>query len=359
MSGVAGLIQTNSRVDVLFTRPGTMAEATTSIILQNVKVLSTGRLAPAGQALDPRTPRSPVVTLVLKPDDAQKLELAKNQGRISLSLAQSAGRRAVAERRPHHHRGARPDDQRAAGQEAARNLNDPKVWQELTKKEEPKKEPEKPRVVVDVYRGDKHVQELFNEDGGSGLARGGRSARVFGPGRLRAWRQTTHARDISLLEGRGELLQFQRDILRVVISEPKIADVVVVSPREVMVNAKGPGKTTLVVWETGADPARYEIDVTKDTSEWDLFRKEILDSANGSTVTVTGSGETHGAGRDGEERGGFQAAGGHGADARQERDQPAAGAARAGAAADSAASEVRGDQPRGSEPARVQSLQHQ
>jgi Trm5-related predicted tRNA methylase len=42
-----------------------------------------------------------------------------------------------------------------------RNLNDPKVWQELTKKEEPKKEPEKPRVVVDVYRGDKHVQELF------------------------------------------------------------------------------------------------------------------------------------------------------------------------------------------------------
>jgi len=31
---VAGLIQTNSRVDVLFTRPGTMAEATTSTILQ-------------------------------------------------------------------------------------------------------------------------------------------------------------------------------------------------------------------------------------------------------------------------------------------------------------------------------------
>ena len=26
---------------------------------------------------------------------------------------------------------------------------------------EKKKEPEKPRAVVDVYRGDKHVQELF------------------------------------------------------------------------------------------------------------------------------------------------------------------------------------------------------
>ena len=85
-SGVAGLVQANSRVDVLFTRPGSMAEATTSIILQNVKVLSTGRGTPTGQAVDTRTPRSPVVTLLLTPPEAQKLELAKNQGKISLSL---------------------------------------------------------------------------------------------------------------------------------------------------------------------------------------------------------------------------------------------------------------------------------
>ena len=43
VSGVAGLIQPGSRVDVIFTRPGSMAEATTSTILQNVKVISTGR----------------------------------------------------------------------------------------------------------------------------------------------------------------------------------------------------------------------------------------------------------------------------------------------------------------------------
>ena len=34
------------------------------------------------------------------------------------------------------------------------------MWQELAGRAE-KKEPEKPRVVVDVYHGDKHVQELF------------------------------------------------------------------------------------------------------------------------------------------------------------------------------------------------------
>jgi pilus assembly protein CpaC len=105
--------------------------------------------------------------------------------------------------------------------------------------------------------------------------------------------QTTRpqARDITLLEGRGELLTFQQDISKVAISEPKIADAVVISPREVMVNAKGAGRATLVVWEGGVAPVRYEIAVTKDTSEWDLFTKSINDSAGGP-ISVTGTGET-------------------------------------------------------------------
>jgi pilus assembly protein CpaB len=169
VSGVAGLIQTNAHVDVLFTRPGTMAEATTSMILQDVKVLSTGRQAPSGQAIDPRTPRSPVVTLVLTPDDAEKLELAKNQGKISLSLrnpldgsrANASGPITTDVLDPNIDARMALAKKRRVGNKA--NLDDPNVWRDLTgaKKEEPKKEPEKPRVVVDVYRGDKHVQESF------------------------------------------------------------------------------------------------------------------------------------------------------------------------------------------------------
>jgi len=106
--------------------------------------------------------------------------------------------------------------------------------------------------------------------------------------------QTTQAqsRDVTLVEGRGELLQFHNDIQKVAISEPKVADAVVISPREVMVNAKGPGRATLIVWETGVEPARYEINVTKDTAEWDSFHKDILDSAGGSDVKITGTGDT-------------------------------------------------------------------
>src|ERR1019366_4770446 len=162
VSGVAGLIQPGSHVDVIFTGP------TVAI----------------GQTVDPRAPKSPTVTLVLLPEDAQKLELAKSQGKISLSLrnpldsAHSANTEPVttevldpmiSARLARARRGRTTNIARA-------NLEDPNVWQELTGEKKPvdaaklaaeeaarrkKAESEKPRIVVDVYRGDKHVQELF------------------------------------------------------------------------------------------------------------------------------------------------------------------------------------------------------
>jgi pilus assembly protein CpaC len=103
--------------------------------------------------------------------------------------------------------------------------------------------------------------------------------------------QVTRARDIKLVEGHGELLQFRTDVIKVSVSEPKIADAVIVSPREIMVNAKSPGGTTLMIWETGADPVRYEIAVVKDDTEWDGFLRQIQESGGG-TVTATGSPES-------------------------------------------------------------------
>jgi pilus assembly protein CpaC len=105
--------------------------------------------------------------------------------------------------------------------------------------------------------------------------------------------QTTRpqARDITLIEGRGELLTFQRDVNRVAISEPKVADAVVLSPREVMITAKGVGRATVMVWEAGVEPARWEIQVVKDNSDWESFTKSIQDAA-GTAVSVTGTGET-------------------------------------------------------------------
>jgi len=98
-------------------------------------------------------------------------------------------------------------------------------------------------------------------------------------------------REISIITGRGELLQFERDIERVAISEPKIADAIVVSPREIMVNGKGAGKASLIVWDGGSAPSRYNINVANDNSENETSRKE-LQAGLPEGVQISGSGDT-------------------------------------------------------------------
>src|SRR5215831_17599584 len=104
------------------------------------------------------------------------------------------------------------------------------------------------------------------------------------------------ARHIALIEGTGELLQFGHDIDKVAIAEPKIADAVVISAREVMVNGKGPGQTTLVVWEGGNIPARYDIRVARDTADADALRSRNAASLKAalpeSSVEFSGDNES-------------------------------------------------------------------
>ena len=61
MSSAAGLIQPRSHVDVLFTRPGSMSEAVTSTILEDVTVMSIGRVTEVSQNISIRKLRGPPI----------------------------------------------------------------------------------------------------------------------------------------------------------------------------------------------------------------------------------------------------------------------------------------------------------
>jgi pilus assembly protein CpaC len=112
-------------------------------------------------------------------------------------------------------------------------------------------------------------------------------------------------KQISLTVGEGELVPFTQDISKVVVAEPKIADAIVVSPREVMVTAKGIGKTTLVIWEDGKAPQRYNIHVLADETAVEDFNKAvakelkgelpdegIVFNGNSEVITLTGNAKT-------------------------------------------------------------------
>src|SRR5437660_5729768 len=99
------------------------------------------------------------------------------------------------------------------------------------------------------------------------------------------------AKTLTVTIGKGDLLQFNNDVQRVAVAEPKIADAIVVSPREVMVNAKGIGKTTVVIWESGSAAVRYDVNVVSDTSDIDALQRELR-AMTGSNVIVSGTPES-------------------------------------------------------------------
>jgi len=82
---VAGFVTPGTRVDVLLTGTPTGGnDQETTTVLQDVKVLASGHTlekSATGEAQN-----TPVITLLVTPDDAQRLTLASSQGHIQLSL---------------------------------------------------------------------------------------------------------------------------------------------------------------------------------------------------------------------------------------------------------------------------------
>ena len=167
-SGVAGLIQPRAHVDVLFTRPGSMAEAITTTILEDVIVLAIGRntetassstTAATAAAQAPRT-ATQAATLLVTPEQARKLELAKNQGKISLALRNPLDHNLDLDNRATTSQVLYGDAARSrtpyfGSQPKTVKIEKPPVVQQ------PKEPPPKPLKLVDVFRGDKHVRESF------------------------------------------------------------------------------------------------------------------------------------------------------------------------------------------------------
>jgi pilus assembly protein CpaB len=84
-SSVAGFVLPGTRVDVLLTgNPEGSNEQQTTTVLENVAVLANGTRLERNSSGEPQA--TPVITLLVSPDDAQTLTLATSQGHIQLAL---------------------------------------------------------------------------------------------------------------------------------------------------------------------------------------------------------------------------------------------------------------------------------
>jgi pilus assembly protein CpaB len=86
VSGVAGFVTPNTRVDVLLTMEdrNSAGEPATRIIMQDMRVLAAGQSIQPDQEGKPQP--VPVVTFLVTPEQAETLALASQQGSIQLAL---------------------------------------------------------------------------------------------------------------------------------------------------------------------------------------------------------------------------------------------------------------------------------
>ncbi len=198
-TGAGGMVQPRSHVDVIFTKSGSLAEAVSTTIVEDVVVMSVGRVtevpASAVASDKPATASTTTTTaaagsnsqqrsavLLVSPEESRKLELARNQGKISLALrnpqdtARSVEIESVTAENLDPNVYARlAMSKRGRGRLPNNaNLKNDQEWCKIVGCESTPKavsippkpakpEPPKPRAIVDVFHGDKHVQEAFHD----------------------------------------------------------------------------------------------------------------------------------------------------------------------------------------------------
>jgi pilus assembly protein CpaC len=102
-------------------------------------------------------------------------------------------------------------------------------------------------------------------------------------------------RVISVSKGASALLINPVPLSRFSVGDPAVAEATVLSPTEVLINGKGLGTTTLLIWDNTGQVRVNSVEVTADAPGLQRFLKQLMPdediqvSASGNTVTVSGT----------------------------------------------------------------------
>ncbi|MDX2085584.1 MAG: pilus assembly protein N-terminal domain-containing protein [Candidatus Melainabacteria bacterium] len=72
---------------------------------------------------------------------------------------------------------------------------------------------------------------------------------------------------LRVTRGRSQIIKFAQPIVRVSIAEPNFADIVPLSPDQLMINGKQRGVTSLIVWDEFGQEGIFDLYIENDTSE--------------------------------------------------------------------------------------------
>ncbi len=105
----------------------------------------------------------------------------------------------------------------------------------------------------------------------------------------------TSAGDVKLLVGRSTVIDVGAAIARVSLTSADVADAMVTSPSQLLINGKMPGTISMFVWDRGGALKRYEVVVQRDLAKLSEQMKQLFPSekievqSNGKNVVLSGS----------------------------------------------------------------------
>lgn len=99
------------------------------------------------------------------------------------------------------------------------------------------------------------------------------------------------ARELFVTVGKSLVVESPVIIQRVSVADDKIAEAVVVNPKEVVVNGKTSGETSLILWQQGGNRILFDLHVRANPSRLEAVREQLRKELAGQDVSLTLEGE--------------------------------------------------------------------
>src|SRR5688572_26151211 len=108
--------------------------------------------------------------------------------------------------------------------------------------------------------------------------------------------QPGESRELSVLVGKSVLVDSPVNIQRVSVANPALAEAVVATPRELILNGRAPGETSLILWQEGGNRLVFDLRVAAQENKAamkriELIRSEIGRELSGQDVTLAVEGD--------------------------------------------------------------------
>jgi len=92
--------------------------------------------------------------------------------------------------------------------------------------------------------------------------------------------------------GKSVVVDSPVNIQRVSLANAQVAEAVAVNPREVLINGKAPGETSLILWQQGGRRLAYDVAVLPNMEKVDAIRRQLRRELPGQDVTLAFENDT-------------------------------------------------------------------